>query len=107
MKKLLCTICLLLVVSVSGCASWYWYQPGKTLEQCRQDFLECNYEASKHSYVPHGFGVSPMSAEMQTGFQKVRLCMQCMQARGYYGLYEKQLPVGTRTLRLDQNVAGK
>lgn len=91
MKKVLCTICLLLI---SGCAV-YHYQPGKTLEQCSQDSRECMYDANKHAY--------PVGA--------ATLYYQCMSIRGYQKLSKEQLPAGVRTRQTDDYgfyyIAGK
>lgn len=81
MKKAMCTICLLLIVGTGGCAAWgtYYYQPGKTLEQCSQDSLECMHELPTHApfFYP-----------------------SCMKARGYQKLSQDQLPAGIRTRQI-------
>ena len=75
----MCTICLLLIVGTGGCATWgtYYYQPGKTLEQCSQDYFECN---PGHIFDPTGL-----------------FYPWCMKERGYQELSKKQLPAGIRT----------
>lgn len=93
MKTIVCLVCLMILEG--GCAR-AWYNPNRSLKQCRQDFLECNYEAVKASYTPHSYWMSPTSAGMQEGFQKVNVCGSCMQARGYGLIPVKQLPEGVR-----------
>jgi len=100
MTRVLCTICLLLI---GGGCTRAWYNPNRSFEQCRQDFIECDYEAVKASYTPHSFWVSPVSAGMQEGFQKVRVCAACMQARGYGLIPVKQLPTGVRQAATSSN----
>jgi hypothetical protein len=82
MRRVICTICLLLIFSTGGCVT-YWYQPEKTLKQCSQDSIECMYDANKHAY--------PSS----TSF----LYQQCMRVRGYKALTKDQLPPGIRMSR--------
>ena len=55
-----------LVISSAGYAKPFFYQPGKSIEQCEQDLLECLYSGS------------PVDL--------------CMQARGYRYLDFKRLP---------------
>jgi len=76
-------ILLVLVTIVAGCSSVYYYQPGKTLEQCLQDSKECKFEADKHAY-PDAF----LAAD---------LYYRGMDIRGYQRLSKEQLPVGIRT----------
>lgn len=77
MRRVICVICLLVMVCVSGCAT-YWYQPSKTLNQCYQDAKECMYDANKHAF--------PVGA--------TTLYLQCMKVRGYRALTKDQLPTG-------------
>ena len=104
MKHVICTICLLLVLLANGCTTCF-YQPGKTLEQCTQDLLECDYEAEKLSFVPHSMWISPMSAGMQEGFRSAELCIKCMRVRGYWLVYKSKLPEGVRTQRVGDATA--
>lgn len=107
MKRVVCTICLLLI---GGGCTRAWYSPNRTFEQCRQDFIECDYDAVRASYTPTGFGRSAISAGMQEGFQKVNVCGKCMQARGYGLLPVKQLLTGVRQAATSYgswNIAGR
>lgn len=85
MNRVVSTICLLLIVSVAGCGT-YWYQSGKTLEQCCQDSRECIYDANKHAY---------------TYIDASSLYRQCMNVRGYQQLFKEDLPMGIRTCSVD------
>jgi len=76
MKKLLTTICLL--VLVSGCGTVAWYRPDTSLDQCYRDSCECSYDANK-SFGDH-----------------LSLYYQCMELRGYKEWPRKDLPEGTR-----------
>ena len=73
MRKMLCTIWLVLLVN--GCAT-YHYQPGKTLEQCLKDSKEC-------------MAISPAG--------DLTFYPYCMRDCGYKKLSKKQLPAGVRT----------
>jgi len=85
MKKVMCTICLLVALLVSGCTPVYLFQPGKTLEECRKDARECTAIALKNQYP-----VGPLP-----------LYHQYMQERGYLKMQKKQLPPGTRVRQVD------
>lgn len=73
MRKMLCTIWLVLLVN--GCAT-YHYQPGKTLEQSLKDSKEC-------------MAISPAG--------DLTFYPYCMRDCGYKKLSKKQLPAGVRT----------
>jgi len=76
MRRVTCTICLLLLISACGCEAivtqmdkpyheYAWYQEGKTIAQARRDCDECIYEVSKTTYP------------------SLILFQQCMNLRGY------------------------
>ena len=76
MRRVTCTICLLLLISACGCEAivtqmdkpyheYAWYQEGKTIAQARRDCSECIYEVSKTAH--------PSSTLFQ----------QCMNLKGY------------------------
>lgn len=75
MKELLCAVCLLLVVG--GCTKMYFHRPNTTLEQCSQDFFECD---PGHTFNPTGL-----------------FYPWCMKDRGYQNLTKDQLPMEVRT----------
>ncbi len=83
------TVILLVCVSLlfaTGCGS-YWYQEGKTYEQCKQDIKECMTELSKYEDLN-----SPYSSTFYADdFEK-----DCMQKKGYKLYSEDKLPMHTK-----------
>lgn len=82
MKRVMCTICLMLI-SAGGCGSRF-VKYGTTAEQAAQDFAECKYEATKASYTPMSRFDSPIMAGMQEGMQFNSVMKLCMEAKGYH-----------------------
>lgn len=91
MKRIILTICLLLIGLVGGCEAiiaeidkpyheYAWYQEKKTIVQARRDCNACIYEVGKAAY--------PSST----------LFYQCMNLRGFYlckatDLTARQIPI--------------
>jgi len=90
MRRVMCTICLIAVLLISGCNA-YWYQPGKTLEQCVQDVIECKGEAKRSGLSPFQTGfLSTSPSPMQECY------IACMRLKGYQSYHRKYLPTGVR-----------
>ena len=70
---------VLLLCFVAGCAT-YWYQEGKTFEECKQDNLECYEEMKRYS-----------SDWESLGKQEFELMEDCMVQRGYRLVTEREL----------------
>jgi hypothetical protein len=64
----------------AGCAS-YWYQEGKTFEQCEQDRLACFEELKKYS-----------SNWQDMGEYEFKFMETCMTQKGYRLVKEHKLP---------------
>lgn len=76
-------ILLLMLCCMSGCAN-YWYQEGKTFEQCRQDRDECLRELLKRT-------------DLKTfGDYEVKFMEACMKKKGYRLVTEDELPLGVK-----------
>jgi len=86
MKKILFFFILAMFV-ISGCATC-WYQEGKTLEDCRNDWLFC-YNLAEKRIIKEG-------EKDYFGVQKAKLTKQCMKSIGYQVVPEEQLPEGVR-----------
>lgn len=93
MRKVICIICLMMIGS-SGCTA-YWYQPGKTLEQCSQDIIECKFEAKRSGLFPLQLGFFSTSPSPMEKYY-----IDCMRLKGYRSYQEKYLPVGVKTRRV-------
>lgn len=86
------TLIVLLLCLVTGCAT-YWYQEGKTFEECKQDQLECYEEMKRYS-----------SNWEDLGKQEFELMKDCMGQRGYRLVTERKLFVRVKREPADPNV---
>ena len=80
---------LLLIMSgilflIGGC-SQYWYQEGKTFEQCQQAQAECFTELQKRS------DLAGLTYEYEFKFMD-----DCMQGKGYRLVGAKELPLNIK-----------
>jgi hypothetical protein len=73
-----------------GCAK-YWYQEGKTFEECKQDRLKCLEDMKKYSQDPEDLGK-----------YELELTKDCMIRKGYRLVTEHKLHV--RVKRKDPNL---
>lgn len=80
-------IIALLVLLLMGCGTPYWHSTHHSLNECRQDYMECQYEASKATAGIYG---PPISAGVQSGIQKSLLIDQCMKVKGYLYLLPEE-----------------
>lgn len=76
---LLIASCLLM----SGC-NYYWYQEGKTFDECDADRKECMGELLKRSDVNY-----------VTDYE-VKFMKQCMEDKGYLLVEESKLPLDAK-----------
>ncbi len=70
-----------LAVLASGCQRMYWYQEGKTFDECRADYEDCQAELLQRT------------DRRYASSYKHRFIDNCMQARGYDVVAEKDLPL--------------
>ncbi len=75
------TLILIPTLLYSGCAT-YWYQGGKTINECKQDRQECFKELKKYS-----------SNWRHMGNYEFKFMEDCMRQKGYSLLKEKDLPL--------------
>ena len=83
-KSLVVVPLLVLIVLLTGCTK-YWYQEGKTYEECRRDLQQCAAEMNKYSDKDLNLGVYDISFERN-----------CMEQRGYRLVKERSLPLRVR-----------
>ena len=77
----------------SGCAN-YWYQEGKTFEECKQARLECYTEMKMYSYDPDDLGK-----------YEFKLMQDCMIQKGYRLVTDNRLHVRVKREDPDLDVA--
>jgi len=82
MKRFLAvTPLLILMCFFAGCTT-YWYQADKTIDECKQDRLECFEELKKYS-----------SDWEDMGGYEFKFMEDCMRQKGYTLLKEGELPL--------------
>jgi len=126
---------MLVLLAAGGCGpNHYWYKNGGTLEQARNDYCDCKFEAQEEAtqavadkygkrlqgpVLPPAFYVLPsdddsvlddptraVSAWGETYERNV--FMGCMKRKGYQDLSVRRLPPGTHTKGLSMgNIAGQ
>jgi hypothetical protein len=70
-----------LAVLVSGCQRMYWYQEGKTFDECRSDYEDCQAELLQRT------------DRRYASSYRHRFIDDCMRARGYEVVAGKDLPL--------------
>ena len=75
------TLILIPMLLVTGCAT-YWYQADKTIDECKQERLECFEELKKYS-----------SDWEDMGDYEFEFMEDCMRQKGYTLLKEGELPL--------------
>ncbi len=70
-----------LAVLATGCQRMYWYQDGKTFDECRADYEDCQAELLKRT------------DRRYASSYKYRFLDNCMRERGYEVVAEKGLPL--------------
>jgi len=78
MKKIIFTICLMLLIGMEGCAQVILYHPDKTLEQSRQDSLDCEFHDPYVIWLPFKAPGAPP------------YYLSCMERKGYTALTNEE-----------------
>ena len=94
---------------INGCANIlatrYWYQEGKSLEECQQDWIDCDERATQMVKMDWRQYEGNFAAQWS---RKDSLRSQYMVAMGYRFLPKEQLATGIRlTQNPGINFAGK
>ena len=85
MHKLLFLMLLSVIFLFSaGCAK-YWYQEGKSFDECKRTCSECFKELTKHTDF-----TSP------TVDYEIKYMNECMQEKGYREVSAKELPLSVK-----------
>ncbi|MHC4693132.1 MAG: hypothetical protein ACYS67_10360 [Planctomycetota bacterium] len=84
------TFIAVLLCSFAGCTT-YWYQEGKTFEECKQDYVDCFEDMKRYSRDPEDLDK-----------YEFKLMEDCMILKGYRLVTERQLYV--RVKREDPNL---
>ena len=84
MRKLLFLMLSLLFLLPAGCAK-YWYQEGKSFDECKRARAECFTELSKRTNFAN-----------PTVEYEIKYMNECMQAKGYREVSAKELPMDVK-----------
>ena len=91
MKTYGCILLLSIAAFSSGCSK-YWYQEGKTFDECKQDRMDCFNELKKRS---------DMRGSANYDFEFME---ECMVQKGYRLVTQKQLPLDVKRLNPDRTL---
>jgi hypothetical protein len=95
MKKCMALWTLCLICFLTGCAKYY-YQEGKTFNQCAWDRAECLFELKKR-LASHSDG---------WGDYRYKFLENCMKNKGYQLVTEDQLPLEVKRQDPDSGLRG-
>lgn len=95
MKRIAVLLLLSLICFSVSCAKYY-YQEGKTFEQCATDRADCLSELKKRLAVE---SARPSSYEY-------KFMEECMKLKGYKLVTENKLPLNVKRLDPDSNFRG-
>jgi len=74
----------LVLLLATGCGEKYWYQEGKTFNECKADRTACRAELLKRTDLK------------RIGDYERRFIEECMQQKGYRLVSEKELPLAVK-----------
>ena len=98
MNRRVIVILLGLACLLSGCAGKYYYQEGKTLDQCREDSGQCMAELSK--YKDAKAEDAPARYNIAYDYEGEFLDT-CMKDKGYEIVFEHKLPLKVKRKKPD------
>jgi hypothetical protein len=92
MVRLCIALLSVVICCTAGCSTSYWYQEGKTFDECYQDHGAC-YEQLEILTDQTGFGNREM-----------KIIADCMKSKGYRLKAESHLPYPTKSLAPDRTI---
>ena len=95
MKRCMVLWTLCLICFLTGCAKYY-YQEGKTFNQCAWDRADCLFELKKR-HASHSDG---------WGDYRYKFLENCMKNKGYQLVTEDQLPLEVKRQDPDSGLRG-
>ena len=93
MRKSMYVTAMLCMVLSAGCTK-YWYQPGKTIDQCQADHNYCLEELKKYS-----------SNWQKMGDYEMDFLEDCMKNKGYTPYKEDELPLKVKRTDPDRTLS--
>lgn len=96
MKNFAITLLVCLICFSGGCAKYY-YQEGKTFEECAKDRMDCLNE------VKQRLG----TVSQRPGDYEYKFIEDCMKRKGYRLVTENKLPLDVKRLGPDSSLSGQ
>ena len=91
MQKLIMSLFLSSIIFLTGCSK-YWYQEGKSFDECKQTRDECFAELQKRS------DLSNLTVEYEIKFMN-----DCMTKKGYREVPQDELPLDAKRQEPDSS----
>lgn len=84
-------IILFISIVFSGCSTYYYHSPDKTLTDCEKAYQECKYDAMKAtaSIASPDLG-DDILLNISKGPKEGKLIIQCMKLKGYQVISEQR-----------------
>jgi len=82
----------ILICCAAGCSTSYWYQEGKTFDECYADHRACFEQ------------LAVLTDQTEFGNQELKIIADCMKSKGYRLKAASHLPYPTRTLHPDRTI---
>jgi len=88
---------LLIGLACAGCVSnKVWYNPNKTADECRHDYMQCKYDAERSTANAEAGPIfDPISQGVSVGLEQQKLIQDCMALKGYQLIDKSQMPFGS------------
>jgi hypothetical protein len=93
MKSYIALVLTVMICFCGGCAKYY-YQEGKTFDQCKQDYEDCAAELAKRV------------TNEKPGAYEHKFLEQCMKQKGYITVTEDKLPLSVKREDPDLSLRG-
>jgi len=95
MKNFIVLLLAGLICLLAGCSKYY-YQEGKSFEECAKDRIDCFSELKKR-----------MSSSETPGSYEYKFIEECMKSKGYKLVTENKLPLDARRQDPDSSLQGQ
>ncbi|UCD52977.1 MAG: hypothetical protein JSW27_10125 [Phycisphaerales bacterium] len=92
MARLYVVLLPVVIGYAAGCSTSYWYQEGKTFDECYEDHRACYKELAE------------LTTQTEFGDRELKIIDDCMKSKGYRLKAESHLPYPTKTLKPDRTI---
>lgn len=92
MARLYPVLLAVLIACTAGCSTSYWYQEGKTFDECYEDHRACYKQ------------LEILTDQTELGNREMKIIADCMKSKGYRLKAESHLPYPTKSLAPDRTI---